>query len=62
MERSHEERIRFLEDDLLVAKTREDHQREIEERNRRKRTEIVAWLALFIGGASLIMNIVDKVT
>ena len=40
---------------------RESHQREIEERNRRKRTEAVAWLALLIGGASLIMNIVDKV-
>ena len=62
MENSHEERIRSLENDRLIAQARESHQREIEERNRRKRTEIVAWLALLLGSAGLIMNIVDKAT
>ena len=61
MERSHEERIRTLENDLLVAKTREDHQREIDERNRLRRTEIISWLALVISIASIVFNIVDKI-
>ena len=62
MENRHEERIRSLENDRLVAQTREDYQREINERNRQRRTEVVAWLALLLGAASLIMNIIDKVT
>ena len=60
MERSHEQRIRALENDLLVAKTREDHQREIDERNRLRRTEIISWLALVISIASIVFNIVDN--
>ena len=62
MGRNQEERIRRLEDQQLVDKTEKIYQQQTEERNRRKRTEVVAWLALLIGGASLIMNIVDKVT
>lgn len=61
MDRNHEERIRAIENDLLVSKTREDHQREIDERNRRRRTEIVSWLALVISIASIVFNIVDKI-
>ena len=61
MKPSHEERIRTLENDRLVAKTREDHQREIDERNRRRRTELVAWLALLLSAVSIIFNIVDKI-
>ena len=60
MEPSHEQRIRALENDVLVSKTREDHQREIDERNRLRRTEIVSWLALLISIASIVFNIVDK--
>lgn len=60
MEPSHERRIRALENDRLIARTRENHQREIDDRNRRRRTELVAWLALLISLASIIFNIVDK--
>ena len=60
MDRSHEERIRALENDLLVAKTREDHQREIDKRNRRRRTEIISWIAVALASASIIFNIVDR--
>ena len=62
MERNQEERIRRLEDQQLVDKTEKIYQQQIDERNRRKRTEVVAWVALLIGMAGLIMNIVDKVT
>ena len=60
MESRHEERIRFLENDRLVAKAREDHQREIDERNRRRRTELIAWIALVISIASIVINAIDK--
>lgn len=60
MERSHEERLRALENDRLIARTRENHQREIEERNRSRRTEIIAWLAILISITSIIINAVDK--
>ena len=39
----------FLKIDRLIARTRESHQGEIDEqnrRNRRRRTELIAWLAL----------------
>ena len=60
MESSHEERIRSLENDRLAARAREDHQREIDERNRRRRTELIAWVALVISIASIVINAIDK--
>lgn len=60
MEPSHERRIRKLEDAQLIAKARESQQREIDDLNRRRRTELVAWLALLISVASIIFNIVDN--
>lgn len=57
---SHEERIRSLENDRLVARTREDHQREIDERNRRRRTEIISWIALIVSIAAIVITAIDK--
>ena len=61
MDRNYEARLRHLEDDRLIAKTEKNYQREIDERNRRRRTEIVSWLALVISIASIVFNIVDKI-
>lgn len=60
MEDRQEERIRNLEDELLINKTVRNYRQRTEERNRRKRTELIAWLALLISLASIIINIVDK--
>ena len=60
MEDRQEERIRNLEDELLINKTERNYRQRTEERNRRKRTELIAWLALLISLASIIINIVDK--
>ena len=60
MGRSQEERIRHLEDQELVYKTERNYRQQTEERNRRIRTELIAWLALLIALASIIFNIVDK--
>ena len=62
MERSQEERLRELENQYLIIRTEENFRRRTEERNRRKRTELVAWLALVVGMAGLILNLVDKFT
>lgn len=60
MGRSQEERLRSLEDQQLIYKTEKNYQQQTEERNRRNRTELIAWLALLISLASIIFNIVDK--
>ena len=57
-----EGRIRRLEFQQLVARTERNSRRREEERSRQRRTELVAWLALLIAAASLIMNIVDKLS
>ena len=60
MGRNFEARLRSLEDERLIAKTEKNYEREIEERNRRRRTELIAWTALVISIASLVINAVDK--
>lgn len=60
MRRNQEERIRALEDRQLVDKAERNFQQQAEERNRRIRTELVAWLALLVGGAGLVLNLFDK--
>lgn len=60
MERNFEARLRSLEDERLIAKTEKNYEREIEERNRSRRTELIAWTALVISIASLVINAVDK--
>lgn len=56
-----EGRIRRLEFQQLIDKTERNARQRTEERNRRIRTELIAWLALLISAASIIINVVDKV-
>lgn len=56
MEHNQEERIRALEDEQLISRTEKNYQRDIDDRNRRKRTELISWLALVISIASIVIN------
>lgn len=60
MEHEQESRIRRLEFQQLIDRTERNSQRQTEERNRRIRTEWIAWLALLVGGAGLVLNLFDK--
>ena len=60
MERNFEARLRSLEDERLIAKTEKNYEHEIEERNRRRRTELIAWAALVVSIASIVINAIDK--
>ena len=56
MDHNQEERLRALEDEQLISKTEKNYQRDIDDRNRRKRTELISWLALVISIASIAIN------
>ena len=56
MDHNQEERIRALEDEQLISRTEKNYQRDVDERNRRKRTELISWLALVISIASIVIN------
>ena len=60
MARSHEERICDLEDRQLIADTGKNYRRQADERNRRRHTELIAWIALVISIASIVINAIDK--
>ena len=60
MERNFEARLRSLEDERLIAKTEKNYEHEIEERNRRRRTELIAWAALVVSIASIVINAIDN--
>ena len=62
MEPNQEQRIRALEDDRLITKTEKNYQRAIDERNQRRRTEFISWFALAISVASILLNVVDRLT
>ena len=61
MERNQEERLRALEDQRLIDRTEKIYQKQTDEQSRRKRTELIAWIALLVGGVGLVLNIYDKV-
>lgn len=56
MEHNQEERIRAIEDEQLISRTEKNYQRDIDDRNRRKRTKLISWLALVISIASIVIN------
>ena len=60
MANDQEGRIRRLEFQQLIDRTERYSQQRIEERNRRRRTELIAWIALVISIASIIINAIDK--
>lgn len=62
MEHNQEQRIRAIEDDRLITRTEKNYQRAIDERNQRKRTELISWFALGLSIASILLNVVDTLT
>ena len=62
MEPNQEQRIRALEDDRLITRTEKNYQRAIDERNQRRRTEFISWFALATSIASILLNVVDRLT
>ena len=56
VDHNQEERIRALEDEQHISITEKNYQRDIDDRNRRKRTELISWLALVISIASIVIN------
>lgn len=62
MEPNQEQCIRALEDDRLITRTEKNYQRAIDERNQRRRTEFISWFALAISVASILLNVVDRLT
>lgn len=62
MEPNQEQRIRALEDDRLITRTEKNYQRAINERNQRRRTEFISWFALATSIASILLNVVDRLT
>lgn len=60
MERSHEQRLRDLEDQQLIADTEKNYRVQTDEQNRRRRTKLIAWIAIVISIASITINAIDK--